>query len=186
MTPRPRKLLISFLAASALAVGGATYGVTQYRNIPGPITGSYADGITGTFHVEVDPAGIPSPPSGGACIIARASDLGYTKMQKIHCSTSDQCTSSENPNGYCELPAHQCWAKPAGSDPELCKKFPGTIAAGVNIAIPVSHASLTALKISTHAKVRVLTCLNGIPTGGCADPTKPSRHEWGVPKQLHP
>jgi len=185
MTPRTRKLVVPVLATGALVLASTAYGVTKYRNIPGPVTGSYAQGIKGTFRVQIDPAGIPSTPSGGACIITRAKDLGYSKMEKIHCASDAQCTSSENPNGYCELPTHKCWAKPVGSDMKLCKKYPGTVPIGTT-AIPVSHASLTALNISPHAKVRVLTCLNGLPNGGCggAPGAAPPRHEWGTPKQL--
>lgn len=181
-----RKFVVPAFAAGALVLAGTAYGVTKYRNIPGPVAGSYAGGITGAFRVQIDGAGIPSAPSGGACIITRARDLGYSKMDKIHCANDAQCTTSENPYGYCELPTHKCWAKPVGSDPKLCKKFPSTVATGVKIFIPVSHASLVGLKIPPTAKVRVLTCLNGIPGGGCGLNGAPYKHEWGDPKQLHP
>ena len=177
-----RKLIIPASVTSVLAVAGAAYAlqVTHYRNVPGPVTGTYDAGIQGSFQIDkvLAPAGIPSAPSGGACLAFRASDLGYDKMAKIRCTGDEQCSTSENPNGYCEMPQKKCWARPVGSDSKLCKKMPTGAVAGVNYKLPVSHGTLTALSVSPHAKVRVLTLLKSLPEGSSP------RLEWGTPKQL--
>lgn len=198
---RSRKFVVPALAASVLASGGAAYAwqAAHYRNIPGPITGSYAAGIKGSFKfVPVSIAeGIPSAPNGGACIIFRAEDLGYEKMAKKKCFTDNQCsTPGEADYGYCELPAHHCWARPNdetanGSDEALCRrgnKLPNPLRMNESIDISATPAAIStsSWKVSPHAKARVITCLNGIPGGGCggAPGAAPPRYEWGTPKQL--
>lgn len=196
-----RKFVLAASAASALAIGGAAYAwqVTHYRNIPGSITGSYAAGIKGSFKfVPVSiPQGIASAPNGGACIIFRAEDLGFTKMARKKCYSDNQCsTAGENDYGYCELPTHHCWSRPdpdtaSGSDGALCRrgdKLPTPVPINTTLTISATPAAIStpSWKIGPHAKARVLTCLNGIPGGGCGGVTgaaKP-RYEWGKPKQL--
>src|SRR5688572_29235257 len=105
-----RQRLVGILATSTLiAIGGAAYALQapNYRNLPGPVTGSYADGIKGSFRFQavVAPDGIPSPPSGGACLVFRAKDLGFKEMAKKRCSSDSQCsTPGENIYAYCHQP----------------------------------------------------------------------------------
>jgi hypothetical protein len=196
-----RNVLFPALAVSVLAIGGAAYAwqATHYRNIPGPITGSYAAGIKGSFtFVPVSlTQGIASAPNGGACIIFRAEDLGYSKMAKIKCHSDDQCSvKGESEYGYCEPTKKHCWARPnpdtaKGSDDALCRrgnKLPSPVPISKPIEISVTPAAISTptWKISPHAKARVLTCLNGIPGGGCggAPGAAKPRKEWGTPKQL--
>lgn len=201
MALRSRKLVTPGLIASTLAIGGAAYAwqVTHYRNIPGLVTGNYAAGIKASFKflpVSIT-QGIASAPNGGACIIFRAEDLGYAKMAKKKCYSDNQCsTPGESDYGYCELPAHHCWARPdpstaTGSDEALCRrgnKLPIPVPINKTIEISATPAAIStpSWKVSPHAKARVVTCLNGIPGGGCAGAAgaaKP-RYEWGTPKQL--
>lgn len=195
MAPRSRNRVIPALAASLLVVAGAAYGVVKYRNIPGPVTGSWAHGIAGTFHLAASPTGLPSKGYGGACLIFRARDLDLDWMEKQHCTNDSQCTKTGSDiGGYCEVQTKKCWAKPVmpsadAADPLVClrrREAPGQppLVAGQTMTIPVSHANLVKMGVHKHAKVRVLTCLNGIPGGGCVDPSKPSRHEWGTARQL--
>jgi hypothetical protein len=194
-----RQFTIGILCSAAILAAGTAYAwqVVHYVNVPGLVTGAYAGGIQGSFKADQvsPPAGIPSKPSGGACLIFRAKDLGYEKMEKIHCANDAQCTTSENPYGYCELPQHKCWAKPLSTDKLdadhlVCRKYPpkpggaGTLPIGVTITIPVSHATLTGFKISSHAKVRVLTRLNCLGGAACAPGGQTFVLRWGVPKQL--
>jgi hypothetical protein len=187
------------LATSVLALGGVAYGVTKYRNIPGPVTGSYAGGITGTFHLEKSAAGLASQGYGGACLIFRAKDLNRAPgidldwMEKKHCKADSDCTRTDiHTYGYCHQSTKQCWTKPQkptadAADSLVCirKRPPGPpLQPGKTVSIPVSHADLVKMKVPQNSKVRVLTCLNGIPPGGCGGNGNPSRSEWGTPKQL--
>jgi hypothetical protein len=201
-----RKFVVPALTAGALVLAGTAYGVTEYRNFPGPVTGSYAGGISGTFRYDsVASGGMASAGRGGACLIFRAEDINRGKdvdldwMAKKHCSADSDCTRTDlTPKvyGYCHMPDHQCWTKPRKPDADqadglVCKRAipplppltPGKVE-----AISVSHADLVKMEIPKTARVRVLTCLNGIPGGGCAqDPKNPQpyRHEWGTFLQLH-
>ncbi len=202
MALRSRKLFVPALAASVLSIAGAAYAwqATHYRNIPGPITGSYATGIKGSFKfVPVSiTQGLKSAPNGGACIIFRAEDLGYAKMAKKKCYNDNQCSTAGEGGGYCELPTHHCWARPnpetaIGSDDALCRrgnKLPTPVPINKTIEISPTPAAIAtpAWKVSPHAKARVLACLNGIPGGGCggAKGAAKPRYEWGTPRQLHP
>lgn len=205
MALRSRKFVVPSLAAGALVLAGTAYGVSEYRNIPGPVTGSYAGGISGTFHYEaVATGGMPSAGRGGACLVFRAEDINRGKgvhldwMAKNHCSTDDDCTRTDiTPNvyGYCHLPDHQCWTKPlkptdTEADSMVCQRaIPPAppLTPGKAETISVSHANLVKMEIPTNAQVRVVTCLNGIPGGGCGPGhPAPYKHEWGAFTQLHP
>jgi hypothetical protein len=191
-----RKFVVPALAAGALVLAGTAYGVTEYRNIPGPVTGSYASGISGTFHYEVAATGgIPSNGWGGACLIFRAKDLGFEQMEKKHCTQDSDCTTNES-GGYCEQTTKKCWAKAVLPTPEDADGFsclrrieglsPQPLQVGETLTIPVSHANLVNMKIPQTAKVRVLTCLNSPGGRGCAGDGTKYKHEWGDPTQLHP
>ena len=183
------------LAAGALVLAGAAYGVTKYRNIPGPVTGSYAGGIAGTFHLQSAASGLASNGYGGACLIFRARDVGLDWMEKKHCTKDSDCSKpGSDIGGYCEEQTKKCWAKPIApslddADSMVCLRRPeipggAPLTPGQTMTIPVSHANLVKMKIAPNAKVRVLTCLNGIPGGGCRGNGNPARHEWGTPRQL--
>ena len=186
-----RHLLIGTLTASAIfAIGGAAYALqaTNWRNVPGPITGSYSGGIKGTFRFEATPAGFPSPPSGGACIIFRAKDLGFTEMEKKRCTTHAECgTPGENSTGYCDKQNNKCWSRPtyADADQYLCRRgVTGPTGVSLEISATAAEISNPAWKINHNAKARVLTCLNGLPPGGCGANGNPYYYAWGTPKQL--
>ncbi|MFL6770273.1 MAG: hypothetical protein ACJ8E4_00970 [Sphingomicrobium sp.] len=191
-----RQRFIGILATSTLlAIGGAAFALqaANYHNVPGPITGSYADGIKGSFRFQgvSAPNGIPSSPSGGACIIFRAKDLGFKVMSKKHCTSDSQCpTPGESAGGYCHQPTNKCWSRPdpttaPGSDAALCRRgVAGPAGADIEISATPAAISTPTWKISKNAKARVLTCLNGLPPGGCAGNGNAYAYEWGKPKQL--
>ena len=192
-----------------VALGGAAYALQagQYRNIAGKVTGSYATGIKGSFRVEpvTAPTGLASPPSGGACLVFRAKDLGFKKMWAKVCTNDDDCTTAgESDYGYCHLPSQKCWSKPVdppppspasnGSDKALClRSIPGSsfpppipINKTFDISATPAQVSTPSWHIRDNAKARVLTCLNGIPGGGCArvaGAPKPA-YEWGPVTKL--
>jgi hypothetical protein len=200
-----RRLLFgSIVPVALLAIGGAAFAwqASNYRNIPGPITGSYAGGIKGSFefHTVAAPNGIPSAPSGGACIIFRAKDLGFDKMSKKRCHSDGDCSiPGENDYGYCDTQNNKCWSRPlappVGPNPDdyLCLRSisprfptPTPINSPIEISSTPAAISTPSWKISKHPKARVLTCLNGIPGGGCGGApgaAKPA-YEWGTPEQL--
>jgi len=191
-----RQRLVGIIATSTfLAIGGAAYALQagNYRNIPGPITGSYAAGIKGSFRFQAvsAPEGIPSPPNGGACIIFRAKDLGFKEMAKKHCTSHAQCaTPGENAFGYCHQPTNKCWSRPdpataPGSDGALCRRgVTGPVGEDIEISATPAAISTPSWKINKNAKARVLSCLNGSGGFGCRDGATPYVYEWGTPKQL--
>jgi hypothetical protein len=182
-----RQPIFGVLACTTIiAIGGAAYALqaAQYRNVPGPITGSYAGGIAGTFHLEaaIGDNGIPSNGDGGACIVFRAKDIGDEEMDKIRCSNDSQCSTPAHPYGYCEQPNNKCWAKPSGSDPKVCKKGVAMVPGAVH-TISVSKATLTQFNIPHNAKARVLTRLN-CASPACGPNGESFVLEWGTDKQL--
>jgi hypothetical protein len=187
-----RQLLFVSLSLATLALAGVAYALQagNYRNVPGPVTGSYEAGIKATFRLTSvsPPEGIPSPPSGGACIIFPAKDLGFGEMSKKHCSSDSDCsTPNENPFGYCEQQTKKCWSRPtaAEADPYLCRRgVTGPVGEDLEISAEPAPIFRPEWNISKHAKARVLTCLNGLPPGGCAGNGNPYVYEWGTPKQL--
>ena len=202
-----RQPIVGVLAcATIIAIGGAAYALqtANYRNIPGAVTGSYSAGIKGTFRVEAvtPPYGIASLPSGGACIVFRAKDLGFKKMWDLTCTRDEDCSvEGESRIGYCHPKSRKCWSKPVdspdapnGSDKALCiRSLPGTafpppIPTNVTHEISATPAQVStpSWKIRKNAKARVLTCLNGIPTGGCArvDGAPKPAYGWGKVTKL--
>lgn len=179
-------------SASLLAIAGGAFAlqVTNYRNLPGPVTGSYQSGIKGTFRLQpvAAPAGIPSPPSGGACIVFRARDLGFEKMDKKRCTKDSQCsTPGENSTGYCHQPTNKCWSRPtvAGADALLCKRAVSSpIGQAIAISATPAPISTPSWKVKPHAKARVLSCLNRTGGLGCRTGATPYVYEWSTPKQL--
>src|SRR4029453_1965391 len=114
-----RQLFLGTIASvTLLPLGGSAlpWQAGHYRNVAGPITGSYSAGINGTFRVEADPSGIPSDRYGGACIVFRAKDLGFTEMQHKNCRKDGDCDAGGH-SGYCDVLNGKCWAKPVLPDP---------------------------------------------------------------------
>ena len=185
--------------AAIIAIGGAAYALQatdQYRIIPGPVTGSYKDGINGTFRLEaVASGGLMSEGHGGACIIFRAEDVGFSKMAQKSCTADGDCATEETPgqnvHGYCDVQTSKCWARPTkmGADDALCEKSlqltpPTPWTPGVDNKISAEPIKIKSLGVRKHAQARVVTCLHGIPVGGCFDPNLPAKSEWGDPTPL--
>jgi hypothetical protein len=104
-------------------VAGAQPAADLYVIDAGTITGNRVPGINSWFKIRNSQSGIESDRYGGACIIFRASDLGYD-VKKEDCSTDDDCGSS-GVGGYCHTESRQCWARPAvaaGSKDPYCKR----------------------------------------------------------------
>lgn len=104
------------------------------------ITNNTITAVQGTFAMVPATAanGIPSNGRGGACLVFRAKDLGFTTMDAKKCTKNSDCTVlpppeitdttkpeyySYSPNpadpdhrearfGYCDTQNKQCWAKP--------------------------------------------------------------------------
>jgi hypothetical protein len=104
------------------------------------ITDAKITALQGTFQMLNATAanGIPSTGGGGACLVFRAKDLGFTTMDGKKCSSNSDCTvlppptvtdptkpefysyvpDPANPShkearfGYCDKQNKQCWAKP--------------------------------------------------------------------------
>lgn len=192
-----RKLLFaSLILTTALITGGALAAI-QAQNLAGPITGTYKEGINGTFHLEVENSGLGILTNGwgGACILFRAKDLGFTKMAKKVCTKQSDCSIPGESDGYCHVATGQCWAKPVkpnpvSADENVCNRYiegsPEPLEAGVWVSIADEPIQLAPLHVAKGAQARVLTCLNGIPGGGCPGlpGAAPPITNWGPPKQL--
>jgi hypothetical protein len=206
-----RRLLFGSLAAATIvAIAGVAYAwqAGDYLNVPGPITGTYAGGIQGTFNFVPASAGegIPSAPNGGACIIFRAKDLGFKKMWEKECTNDDDCsTPGENPYGYCHLPSQKCWSRPdpekaPGSDDALCRRgnrLPSPVPINTDIDISVTPPgaytptttsipapiSTPSWGIRHNARARVVTRLN-CATPACGPNGESFILKWGDDKQL--
>jgi len=183
--------------AAIIAIGGAAYAwqAAQHRPVAGPITGSYDAGINGTFRIDdASGGGILSETSGGACIIFRAKDLGFTEMAKKHCTSDSDCAApNENFYGYCHQPTNKCWSKPASADAdgELCNRsidYDPARLWPVNTPVAISdHPILVGTPgwhISKNAKARVLARLNCAGGSPCAPDGQNYVYDWGDPTQL--
>jgi hypothetical protein len=194
VAPRSRKFVVPALALLLVGAVGATlaFPAGRYTIVPGPVTGSYNGGINGTFRIvaATAPAGIMSTGEGGACLIFRAEDIGYSKMAKVHCATDASCTTSEGA-GYCMKPNKQCWARPAGTDGKLCiksstrKPKPGPWDANTTYPISDKPIDIASLGVRKQAKARVSARLNCTPGGSaCAPDGRPFILVFGNPTQL--
>ena len=108
--------------ASANVTGAKSAG-ELYIIEAGAITGNRVPGINSSFKIRSSKSGIESDRYGGACIIFRASDLGYD-VEKETCSSDVDCKSS-GAGGYCHTETRQCWARPAvatGVKDPYCKR----------------------------------------------------------------
>jgi hypothetical protein len=200
-----RQLIGFVLAASAVLTTGCnksnaqnapTSGKTipHFMIVPGPVTGSRAAGINATFKlvqatVGQGGEGITSDQLGGACILFRAADLGYTQMAAKSCTTQEDCATGEG-LPYCE--GGQCWARPdpgpdATIDP-LCRKSGDTTPAThwpinqpVQIADPGPIPAPANLR--PNAQARLLACLRGKGTSQlCGKPH--TEFAWGSPSTI--
>lgn len=159
-----------------------------YTVMAGTITGSRAAGINSWFRIQKanagDPNAIESDRRGGACIIFRASDLGYDVGNTV-CNVDDDCKPDEGPR-YCETTTHVCWARPmpTGDLDPLCKRSIDTLPqedrqwneGDLNWIsaqkIPVPH------ELKANAQARVVALLRRKGDAG------PPMVKWGDPKPL--
>ena len=182
----------------------------RYENIPGPVTGSRAAGINGTYTIKKarlinlspDPgkfillsSGIRSDPSGGACLIFPAKDITgpiFAQMATISCTTNDQCgvcppgAVCSKPEdlfpGYCEKSTKSCWAKPPGKDALLCRK--GTTTTGEFKIQDPGPTAVGGLGLAGSTRVRVLARLNCSDGKICGPDGQNYVHFWGTARPL--
>lgn len=176
-----RRFIFCALAASTFLVTGcsnkeADYAaggqmLPHYLIVPGPVTGSRAAGINATFRLVQAAAhnaqdGITSDQLGGACILFRAADLGYTQMAAKSCTTQEDCATGEGVP-YCE--GGQCWARPdvgANAPDPLCRKSGDTTPVThwpVNLPVEIADPGPipAPANLRANAQARVLACLRG-------------------------
>lgn len=196
-----RHLAIALLFASPLLAAGcnkneaentsanvASAAADLYAVKAGTITGNRTPGINSSFKIKRDKAGIESNRYGGACIIFRASDLGF-EVKNAVCSSDGDCENSKGP-GYCDMGSHQCWARPKPTGPKdpYCNRSIDT-ATPANPdgkqwndgdlnrispqAIPVPQG------LKPNAQARTLALLKAKP-----GVTPPVVYDWGDPKTL--
>jgi hypothetical protein len=166
----------------------------RYTIVPGPVTGSHAAGINGSFRVTQVTAptsgpnsGIPSNLEGGACIVFRAQDLGYTQMAAKVCTRSEDCDTGEGA-GYCEVSTRKCWARPAAFPDPLCRRSidagaPPQWDAGIDNAIPASGSSPAPAALKPNAQALIIACLKSKGEHkGCG--RAPDLIKWGSPASI--
>ena len=167
----------------------------HYMIVPGPVTGSRAAGINATFKLVQatvgnggKESGITSDQLGGACILFRAADLGYTQMAAKSCTTQEDCATGEGVP-YCQ--GGQCWARPdvAPDKPDpLCRRSgdtnpptPWPVDQPVKIADPGPIPAPA--NLHPNAQARVLACLRGKGTSQlCGKPH--TTMQWGAPSTI--
>lgn len=130
----------------------------------GAITGNRTPGINSWFRIQKSKDGIESDRKGGACIVFRASDLGYDVGNTV-CNSDDDCKPDEGPR-YCEVATHVCWARPTvaeGASDPLCKRSvdpnaPPAWPAGSNIGISDTAIPVPA-GLKPNAQARTIALL---------------------------
>jgi len=148
----------------------------------GTITGNRNPGINSSFKIKRDKAGIESNRSGGACIIFRASDLGYEVKNPV-CSSDGDCENIKGP-GYCDVSAHQCWARPSATGPKdpYCRRSIDPDGKLWNEG-ELIHISAQAIpvppELKPNAQARTLALLKTKP-----GMTPPLVFDWGDPKPI--
>jgi hypothetical protein len=141
---------------------------------PGAVTGDRAGGINGTFTLtQASPGtasegGIPGDQLGGACIIFRAEDLGYSQMAQKVCHGDKDCDTGEG-SGYCSSD-RKCWGRPAaGLNDPLCRRSSQTTpqtpwAVDVENQISANPIPVPA-GLHPNAQARVVALTKGKPQG---------------------
>lgn len=156
-----------------------------YEVTAGAITGNRTPGINSSFKIKRSKSGIESDRYGGACIIFRASDLGYDEVSNKVCSSDADCQNSKGP-GYCDVNSHQCWARPnvaEGAKDPFCNRSidydpqrqwnEGELNWISAQAIPVPQG------LKPNAQARAVALLRGKPGA-----TPPAVSKWGDPKPI--
>jgi hypothetical protein len=156
----------------------------RYTIRAGPVPDARIGALSGTYQLlaTADPSGIPSNRSGGACLVFPAADLDFPLMAAVQCSNNQSCTTTENPNGYCDVPARTCWSRPNRPDArgKLCNT--GLILNPNDLnPVPAVAVDAASLGLRPGARVRVIACLNKLgadPVGtGCRSKDGPDRIE---------
>ena len=158
-------------APEAVNAGGAEQAnaaAEEYYTVrAGPVANAKINALSGDFQVlKVSAAqGIVSDRRGGACLIFRPEDLGFSKMAAKSCTSNKDCYTGEGESaGYCDLGAHQWWAKPSTFDAAnaLCNKGKIFDAGTVN-SVPADPPGPGPIDVSKWvkpgAKVRVVACI---------------------------
>jgi hypothetical protein len=181
-----RLLILGLVSLAAIAVAGCSKSeetsgsnasgdqaalLPHYMIAAGPVTGGRASGINSSFRITQASApnggplsGITSDLLGGACIVFRARDLGYTQMAQKVCTRDDDCATGEANAHYCQ--ANQCWARPnvVGKDP-LCNRSidyspPKPWPVGTDVNISPNPIPLPA-ELQPNAQARAIALLRG-------------------------
>lgn len=161
---------------------------TLYAITAKPVTGSRASGINSAFRISKvngpNADGIASDLSGGACILFRALDLGYTRMAAKSCNVSEDCDTGEG-FGYCRPGTHQCWARAIvaqGTHDPLCNRSidyspPKNWTADTDVPISPDRIPVPA-GLRPHAEALTLALLKG-------NGTPPQiRQKWGTSRTI--
>jgi hypothetical protein len=149
----------------------------------GAITGNRTPGINSWFRIQKSRDGIETDLKGGACIVFRASDLGYDVGNTV-CTSDDDCKPDEGPR-YCETATHVCWARPKvaeGARDPLCKRSvdpgaPPAWPAGANINISDNPIPVPA-GLKANAQARTIALLRAKGDAG------PPAVAWGDAKPI--
>lgn len=166
---------------------------TYYTVTAGPVTGERASGINGSFRFSEasgPDTGIESNRFGGACIIFRAEDLGYSKMAQKTCHSDEQCRTDKI-GGYCQPGTNKCWARPPVEPPNtdpLCRRSLETHAPwplDTDNMISETNPIPVPADLKANAQAVVVACLRGKGNGAnsaCGGPD--SQVKWGQPTDI--
>jgi hypothetical protein len=161
-----------------------------YTVTAGPVTGDRASGINGSFRFSEasgPDTGIESDLFGGACIIFRAEDLGYSKMAQKTCHSDEQCRTDKI-GGYCQPGTNKCWARPPANPDPLCRRSLETHAPwppDTDNKISESNPIPVPADLKANAQAVVVACLRGKGNGAnsaCGGPD--SQVKWGQPTTI--
>ena len=177
-------------AANEAAVE-ASAATIYYKIAANAVTGNRTTGINGSFKITRASGaddGIESNLQGGACIVFRAQDLGYTQMAGTSCNNDNQCNNSHEGRGYCEMSTHSCWARPLADPDPLCKRSidPGAPAQWpVNTDVPIGPPPGIPVpgNLKPNAQARIIACLKWAKEKGVCTPPQ-SMEKWGQPTTL--
>ncbi|HET9355171.1 MAG TPA: hypothetical protein VFO42_03290 [Sphingomicrobium sp.] len=129
----------------------------------GPVANAQLGALSGTFQMLKSgaPDAIPSGGTGGACLVFAAADLGFTQMAANQCTTNLQCSTNENPVGYCDTGTGTCWSRPNRPNARAALCNAGiTLTPNALTPVPVQPSDAGQFGVAPGAKVRVVACLN--------------------------
>lgn len=159
--------------------------------------------IQGSFRISSSPShnAIPSPGTGGACLIADLNQFGIPEMpsgQNRKCEKNSDCKVGlpERWSGYCDVNGEKtCWVRPGPDNDDLCNKSPsqpwaedvdhpaGKVPFDLTVPRYPAPSPLESFSAVYPGRIRwrVLACLNGVdrvtdPVSGetrppCASPS---------------